>query len=391
MRIPSILIWTYSLISTCAISPSLAQTKTALSPSAALYARTVRLEHNADESKNGSIVASVTAFPNGAGEEDIYASTDGLSFSLRGRIVASEFATGLCCGTLFELPSQVGHLRPGTLLWAGSVGQNSTTAPMKLEIFASTDRGASWSYLSSCATARGLPKVVGGLWEPEFEIASDGALVCLYSDETQPPHSQLLAQVRSYDGIKWQDGGLTVASNIPADRPGMVIVTRLPGGMYFMSFELCGPAACTVFYKTSPDGWNWDSPTNVGNKIQTASGQYFEHAPTNVWAPTSVSKNGVILLVGQVLYERNGTVSPGNGKFIFSNTSANGSGPWNTIAAPVQVPDAHDNPCPNYSSPLLPSLDGSTVLEFASDFAGSVCQMFYASTPLAITPSLTQR
>ena len=157
----------------------------------------------------------------------------------------------------------------------------------------------------------------------------------------------------------------------------MPVVSKLPSGVFFMSYELCGPAACTVFYRNSTDGWNFGNPSNVGTKVQTASGQYFEHTPTNVWDPS-----GPLLLIGQVMFESNGSVSSGNGQTIFYNYSSDGSGPWDTMPAPVQVPDASNNPCPNYSSELLPSTDGSTLLELASNFDGyNACRNYYSTSP----------
>jgi hypothetical protein len=65
-----------------------AQVRTALSNSTALYARVVRLTHNADTTKNGTLVATVVAFPGGVGEIDVYGSSDGSSFTQIGTIHA---------------------------------------------------------------------------------------------------------------------------------------------------------------------------------------------------------------------------------------------------------------------------------------------------------------
>jgi len=358
------------------------QSGTALSSATALYARVVRLSHNQDPTKNGQIIASVTAFPNKSAEEDIYSSVDGTTFQPISAIKDTEFSSGLCCGTLFELPSQVGSLAPGTLLWSGSVGQNSTTQPMQLKIYQSADQGKTWSYLSNCAEATTPRGVGGGLWEPQFEVANDGALVCFYSDETQPGYSQLIHQVRSYDGINWQNSTFTVASTNSTDRPGMAVVTKLPSGTYFMTYEICGSQACAAFSRISADGWNWGDPANLGTKIVTAAGQWFEHAPTNAWAPSATSRNGTILVVGQMMFDGSGTVSSGNGITIFTNHSSDGSGSWSTMPAPVQVPNAYNDYCPNYSSPLLPSLGGTSVLELASKYVGTTCTMFFATGPI---------
>ena len=359
-----------------------AQVRTALSNSTALYARVVRLTHNADTTKNGTLVATVVAFPGGVGEIDVYGSSDGSSFTQIGTIHDADFPGGLCCGTLFELSQAVGAVPAGTLLWAGSVGQSSTTKPMQLKIYQSADRGATWSYLSNSATASGIVSAVGGLWEPQFEIAGDGALVCFWSDETQAGHSQVLRQIRSYDGFTWQGATNTVASTIVADRPGMAVVTQLPTGTYLMSYEICGTPSCAAFTRTSVDGWNWGNVTSYGNKVVTQSGQWLEHAPFNAWATSAASPNGTILMIGQMMYDAAGVVSSGNGVTIFTNHSPDGSGTWGAMPAPVRVPTAYNNYCPNYSSPLLPSLDGTSVLELASDYVGTVCTMFYGTGPI---------
>ena len=171
----------------------------------ALYARLVQVSSAPDPASNGSILATVTSFT-GGNHVDIYRSLDqGKSFVLFASIRDSDFTTGLCCGTLFELSDRVGALAPGTLLWAGSVGQNNTAKVgaerrMQIKVFASVDEGKTWS------VHRGITaKNKRGLWEPQFAIADDGALVMYYSDETHPAQSQLLEEVRTYDGVHWQD------------------------------------------------------------------------------------------------------------------------------------------------------------------------------------------
>jgi hypothetical protein len=176
-----------------------------------------------------------------------------------------------------------------------------------------------------------------------------------WSDETDPCCSQKLAQIRSIDGVAWQDEKNTVASDTHKDRPGMAVVSRLQGGIYFMTYELCGPAACTVFSRTSPDGWNFGPPSYTGKKIETAGGAYFEHAPRNLWIHTPTN-DGTLLVVGQILYE-NGNVSPQSGHVLFVNHTTDGSGTWEMIPGPVKV-DVSAVPyktCQNYSSALLPS------------------------------------
>jgi hypothetical protein len=317
-----------------------------------LYPRVVRLEHG-PANTYGRLVASTNGI--------IFQSNDnGASWNLLGPVPTAAGSTERCCATLYELPQQVGSLAAGTLISAASYFSGGTPA---VEVYVSTNQGVSWTYHST-------PVLAGdgshGLWEPEFSVASDGALVMFWSDETDPCCSQKLAQIRTYNGSTWQDRTDTVRSAIPGDRPGMITVSKLPNGHYFMSYELCGPAACTVFSRTSTDGWNYGDPANMGTKVQTAAGQYLEHAPLNKWSPSVLSSNGAILLVGQVMYESNGSVSASNGKVLFVNTNLDGSGNWYTIAAPVQVPGAYDN---------------SSILELASDYLNGGCIVYFASEP----------
>lgn len=330
-----------------------------------LYPRVVRLEHG-PVAVRGRLVASTNGI--------IFDSNDnGASWNRIGPVPTVSGSSERCCATLYELPQQVGSLAAGTLISSASYFSGGTPA---IEIYTSTDQGHTWNYHST-------PVIGGdashGLWEPAFEVANDGALVMFWSDETDGCCSQKLAQIRTYNGSSWQDATDTVRSGVQGDRPGMITVSHLPNGHFFMSYELCGAAACTVFSRVSVDGWNFGDPTNMGTKVQTATGQYLEHAPLNRWSPSVLSSGGAIVLVGQVMYESSGSVSPSNGKVLFVNTNADGAGNWSTIAAPVQVPTAYDNYCPNYSSALLPAEDGSSLLELASDYLDGGCITYFAS------------
>ncbi|MGH8793869.1 MAG: sialidase family protein, partial [Stackebrandtia sp.] len=294
-----------------------------------LYPRAVRLEHNGDA--DGRIMAGVVSFVgNGDGIGAIYESTDdGASFTEVGQVADPDAAggQGLCCATLFELPQQIGDMPAGTLLWAGSVGADEPDRRMSLRIWRSNDLGRTWSYLSSCADAPNA----SGLWEPEFSVAADGALVCHYADETNPNHSQKLMHARSTDGVTWTDHSPTVASSLSTDRPGMSVVRKLPNGAYFMSFEICAPDgqfACVAHYRTSADGWDWGDPAYLGIRPETADGKYFKHAPNITWAANPDSPAGATLfLIGQVFYNADGSPAPENGAAVLTNTEG-GAGPW---------------------------------------------------------------
>lgn len=366
-------------------APGPRATGTPLREDTGLYPRAIRLAHSGEA--NGRVLASVVTFQ-GEDEEHglgaIHESTDGgATFTEVGTVADPDSADGqgLCCATLYELPRQVGELPAGTLLWASSAGQDEPDRRMELRIWRSHDVGRSWEYLSSCASS----DTTGGLWEPEFSVAADGALVCHYADETDPAHSQKLAAARSYDGVHWVDHQDTVAATWYEDRPGMPVVRQLPNGTYFMAFEICNPGGqyqCVVHYRTSPDGWDWGDPTDLGVRPETADGRYFRAAPTVAWGPApDGGPDGRLVLVGQMLLNADGSTAAGNGSTVLVNAE-NGAGFWHAAEAPVHVPDPVPNYCPNYSSPLLPSEDGRELFQIATDWDGDVCRPFYATGPL---------
>jgi hypothetical protein len=335
-----------------------------LGKGAARYPHAIRLG-------GGDIVASVDT---GGGVAEIYRSGNGTAFRRVGVIEDPEAVRGLCCAHLYELPRQVGALPRGTLLWAGSVGYER--GRMMARIWRGDDRGASWSYLSTCGTS----VENGGMWEPELSVDADGRLVCHFADETVAGHSQVLARTSSADGVTWSEKALTVAVAPHGYRPGMPHVRRLPGGTYLMTYEICGQRGqyfCEAYARTSADGSDWGDPADPGTPMHSADGRYFAHTPTIALAP-----DGRIVLIGQMLMDRDGRVAEGNGATLFVG-SAGGRGPWVEAPAPVRVPKARDVNCPNYHPSLVVAPGGRSVLELASDYDDDGrCVVWYATGPL---------
>lgn len=333
-------------------------------PDSTLYPRLIRLRRAPHSLKNTLLAKTGNR---------LYRSTDeGRSFAYLTSVVAEPGSKERCCSTIYELPRRIGHLKTGTLLYSGSFFSGDTPA---IEIYTSSDEGAHWRYLATPIKAGDKHH---GLWEPEFTVAKDGSLVMFFSDETDACCSQKLVQMRTVDGIHWGARKDTVASASQKDRPGMAVITRLPDHTYFMSYEICGPVAhCQVYFRHSADGLNFGDAADFGTKAVSNTGQYFAHAPANIFDPASRR----ILLVGQVLYEAGGNVSPQNGRVLFTRRIDDSSGSWNTASAPVEVPTAYDNYCPNYSSALMPVQDG--LLEFASDYdALHKCTSYFAILPI---------
>ncbi len=342
----------------------------------ALYPRVIRLNVGA---RAGTLLASViTPLPSGHLGGAILAShDDGFSFAAIGHIDDPIMKSGLCCSTLYELPRALGALPAGTLLWAASIGGDTSAQPMSLVAWSSPDGGATWTRLTTIVTGS-APRSAGGIWEPEFSLLASDVLVCHYSDETESGHSQTLVEQRSTDGIHFDSRTDTVALASPGARPGMANVRMLPNGTFVMTYEICGVAGdnCTAHLRTSNDGWNWGDATSAGARPATVDGMHFAHAPTLVWS-TKPGGNGRLYLVGQMVYDGAGNVAPENGSVIFAN-SERGSQNWWELPAPVPVKAPYDNYCPNYSSSIAALDDGLIGLEVATQWDGSVCRAYFA-------------
>jgi hypothetical protein len=363
----------------------------------ASYPRVIRLEHSGGS--NGMLLATFSHSGVGTqkGSFPIYRSTDGgrqWSVGPIGTVTDSVHGWDLDGPTLYELPQAEGSLPAGTLLAAGTAWNRKDYTQQAVEVFTSTDQGASWSYRSSCASESGMADTQGhGIWEPEFTVASNGNLVCYFSDErpSVSGYPQVLAHVTSTDGgATWSSEVYDVAVQDNVQRPGMASVVKLPGGSYAMAYEDCKAGydpdtACSVYVKASPDGLSWN-PGNLGYLAQTSDGRHFLHTPQLAWSPAG-GPEGTLLLSGQrLVHGMDGaiTVQKESGSVLLANTNL-GKGMWTETTAPVVVDptggyDAGETSCPGYSSPILPSADGSTVLYLAgTHLSNGKCQVGFGT------------
>jgi hypothetical protein len=339
------------------------------------YPRVIRLA-------DGTLLSSLTTWQGNQGEGIVSASTDGGATFHQIAVIKDPEAAGgdgICCSTLYELPSTVGGLPAGTVLWADTVGYTGavTQHTTRQRLWASTDQGHNWEFVSDVAVTTSPYNT----WEPSMSVAADGSLVVFYSDETDKAnHDQKLVQVRSTDGLHWMDYRETVVSDQWSVRPGMANETRLPNGSYFMVYEVCNNDKvhlCSIYYRTSKDGWDYGDSLNLGTVIRTADGKYARHTPTVVWSP-GPGPQGTILMISEMLVNNDGSVAPGNGGTILANDHL-GAGSWYEIPAPIRLSGVDNTGCKNFSPSILPSRDGHSVLEVDTDLAGPTCQTFYAT------------
>lgn len=344
----------------------------------AYYPRVLRLAHQAGNA--GRLLASFDTDGNRAG---VYESTDDGQTWQPVANPRDTTDTKHCCSGLWEVPKPLGTVAAGTLFWSPSMGcSRDPRCKAAITIHRSADRGRTWQPHSTLVTGN------VGLWESEFILDARGQLVAYYSTEEHRTEgfNQLLAHKTSTDGGRtWGPEVRDVAvpdratSGRPDKkmRPGMAIVRRLPDKRYVMVYEICG-MGCDVFIRFSDDGVNWGNPADPGTRIESTKGHHFAHAPSFTVLP-----GGRLLVVGQLLMDAGGQPVADNGRVLMMS-KAGGIGPWTEVPAPVSVPGAYDNPCPNYSSQLLPSADGKSLLQIALRFDGDVCKAYSAIRPMPI-------
>lgn len=351
-----------------------------LTPGLGYYPRVIRLEHNGPARAN-RIISAVTSQDERGRFAPVSESTDeGKSFHRISEIRDPEGGPGgMCCGTLFELPQQVGDMKKGTLLWAASYGQDAGPEHrVGIKVWKSEDAGRSWNYLATPARSHNRD----GIWEPEFNVDAAGKLWLHFADETEAPQfAQTLNRVSSDDGVNWGPKVRTMA--IPPDRvrPGMPIIRRLPDGRYYFSYEVCnhGKQFCGNHYKISNDGASWGDPGDPGPDISTKEGNHLQHAHTIALFPGGPSGTRVIT-TGQIYVDPAGKPLPRNGEVLLANDNL-GAGPWYEVPAPVHVKNPDDNWCPNYSSAVLPVDNGANLLHLAADHSANTCQTFFGRGP----------
>lgn len=163
-------------------------------------------------------------------------------------------------GNLLRLPG-------GDLLLTGRSLINEES--YRLPVYRSADRGLTWELIGNIDANEGAPGSLKnrGLWEPHLYLLGDGAVAVAYSNEKHEGFSQIISvRVSRDEGATWgpeiwavaQPGGGSL-------RPGMPVVTALPGGGYFMVYEVVGSGNADVFAKASADGVHW--PTGLGTRV----------------------------------------------------------------------------------------------------------------------------
>ena len=251
-----------------------------------LYPRALRLQHNG--SANGTLLATFEQYTSGTPVFPVYRSTDnGNSWSKLSDIADTQNGWGMRWQPeLFELPTAIGDFPAGTILAAGDSVPSDRSAT-KIDLYASTDRGQTWSFVSNIATGGAALDTNGNtpVWEPFF-LVSGGKLIVYYSDQRDPDHGQKIVHQVSTDARTWGAVVDDVAMPTFSNRPGMPTVAKLPNGNYVLSYEYGGAPEgnFSVYYKISSDPEAFGSVTGI--PLRTTDGVVPQSAPYMTWLPT---------------------------------------------------------------------------------------------------------
>ncbi|ORY68517.1 exo-1,5-alpha-L-arabinofuranobiosidase [Pseudomassariella vexata] len=292
-----------------------------------LYERTVQLPNNdlLATWENYSPEPPPVYFP-------IYQSKDsGSTWSEISRVQDTALGQGLRYQpSLYVLPKQIGEFQPGTLLLAGS-SIPTDLSTTQLELYASTDSGVTWEFVSHVA-AGGEAVPNNGLtpvWEP-FMMVYEDKLIYYYSDQRDnETYGQKLVHQTSTDLKTWGPVVEDVAYSTYTDRPGMPTVALLPDGNYIYTYEYGGgPNPTTtsytfpVFYRLSKDPEKFFDVEH--HPIVTTEGTVPNGSPYVVWSSAG-GVNGTII------------VSSGCCSQIFVNKALGAEDAWESVSTPEGV------------------------------------------------------
>ncbi|MFJ9150331.1 RICIN domain-containing protein [Streptomyces sp. NPDC102270] len=313
-----------------------------------LYPRAVRMQHNG--SANGTILATFEQYTTGTPVLPIYRSTDnGNSWSKISEVADTQNGWGMRWEPeLFELPAAVGDFPAGTILAAGASVPSDRSA-IKIDVYASTDRGQTWTFAGNIATGGQAYDTNGNtpVWEPFF-LYANGKLIVYYSDQRDPAHGQKVVHQVTTDLHTWGPVVDDVAMPTYSQRPGMPTVAKLPNGNYAMTYEYGGSPSgnFAVHYKISADPEAFNSVTGI--PLQATDGTIPTSTPYITWLPTG-GPNGTLV------------VSAYSTSDLFLNTQNGAANTWTRISS---------NVAGGYSRGMVPLSDGHSLLVLSGGSGG---------------------
>ncbi|KAK8199670.1 BNR/Asp-box repeat domain-containing protein [Phyllosticta capitalensis] len=221
--------------------------------------------------------------------------------------------------TLIQIPAALGQYPAGSIVFSGTAvpADGSKT---KLHVFVSTDKAASWQYVSTIAEG-GIAAEENGktpVWHPFF-FFFNGKLLCYFSDQRDAKHGSKIVYSDTSDLKTWSDPVNQVAYDDYNLRPTVAIVTQIGGNKYLMSYEFGGANPnYAVYYKISPNPYNFDSAT--GTILIDTKGEIPTGAPYAAYVGGGAqATDGTIIISSSDKME------------LFVNRKSDASGPWEIV------------------------------------------------------------
>lgn len=277
---------------------------------------------------------------------------------------------------IYELPAQVGDMPAGTLIYAHNAVNYSNghgeDGQSYIALWRSYDGGYTWDQDVIVDEAMGIG---WGVWEP-FMIycEEDQYLYCFYSDDSDPICSQMVVYKRSKDGVNWEGEGGKVGTgtgkdvdpvrvvanpNVPEARPGMVAITKMGNGEYFMVYEQSGyGGGVPIYYKKTKNLADWGDPSKPGTRIVTIKGVQGITAPCCAWVPAG-GECGTLIVTSK---------STSNGGTILASSDYGMT--WETFTDPLESDPVNSNAGNDrmgYSAGFWVGADGKTLYYINSD------------------------
>lgn len=233
---------------------------------------------------------------------------------------------------MYLLPSPIGNLPANTILLAGNsipTGLNHT----QLELYASTDSGYTWSFISHITPVEGAAIPDNGIpavWEPSLLLYQD-QLICFYSDQRDPAYGQKLVYQTTTELTSWSEPVNMVTYDVYTARPGMPITAALPNGQWMLTYEYGGgpvPGVPATNYSFPAYYRIADSPLTfqdvVGQPVDGPQGIHPQSSPYVVWTPAG-GVNGTIV------------VSTGTHEEVFLNKALGDVNAWESMETGTKI------------------------------------------------------
>jgi hypothetical protein len=223
---------------------------------------------------------------------------------------------------LYELPRAFAGFPRGTLLCAGNALGDFTST--KIQLYASRDRGTTWTFLSTVAEG-GAPIPENGntpVWEP-FLLLHRDRLICYYSDQRDPRYGQKLAHQSSRNLRTW---GPVVDDAVGTDydqRPGMTTVARIHDRLWILTHEAGGNSGdnfYAVHYKLATDPESFGPARDI--VLHDRDGYVPSAAPTVSWSDSG-GPHGTIV------------VTANGDQDLFVNRHLGHPGKWTRVSSAI--------------------------------------------------------